>query len=289
MRKRSPGAAPSTGLGWFTYTVGAALLLLWTLGPIAWSAVISLTPQREDMTSPASFFPQNPTLDNYAALVSTGDQLGGQFLQALGNTTIVALGTIVIGLPIAAIGAYALSRLTFRGRSILNMALLATLVIPVLATVIPLFKMFADLGLVNSFPGLVLVYISAALPLVVWLMSSYFASLPREIEEAAYVDGCGQFMTFIRIVLPVSYPILLASALIIFLTTWNQFLIPLVLAPSEGTKPIAVVISEFVTKTQTNYGLMNAGGILSIVVPCVIAVVFRRFLTFGLTAGATKG
>lgn len=271
------------------YIVAAVMLVLWTLGPIAWSFLISITPQRETMASPANLLPQDPTFLNYARLLGGGDQLGSQFVTSLLNTLVAAIGTVVIGLPIYFLGAYALSRLRFRGRSVVNLALLATLVIPAMATVIPLFRIFVDLGLIDTHIGLIVVYVSACLPLVVWLLSSFFSTIPKEIEEAAAIDGCGAFGTLLRIVLPLSYPTLLASALIIFIGVWNQFLIPLILAPSYSTKPVAVVISEFVTKTKTDYGLMNAGGLLAIVIPCLIAVIFRKFLAYGLTEGATKG
>ena len=103
------------------------------------------------------------------------------------------------------------------------------------------------------------------------------------------MDGCGRFGVLLKIIIPVSYPVIFAATLIVFLTTWNHYLIPLILAPSYATKPIAVVVSEFVTKTSINYGLMNAGGILAVIPPAILAVVFRKFLVKGMVSGATKG
>ena len=134
-----------------------------------------------------------------------------------------------------------------------------------------------------------LVYISAFMPLTVWLLCSHFESLPIDLEEAAKLDGCRPMQILLHILLPISYPVLFAGALIMFISTWNQFLIPLILSPTNSTKPIAVIISEFVTKNPVNYGLMNAGGLLAVIPPVIIAIIFRRFLISGLTAGAIKG
>ena len=182
-----------------------------------------------------------------------------------------------------------MARLRFKGKTPIRNLLLFTIAIPVFATIIPLYKLFITLKLLDQLLGLVLVYITSFLPLTVWLLIGYFETLPRELEEAAYVDGCSQFQTMIRIILPVSYPIIFAASLIVFLTTWNQFQIPLILAPSHATKPIAVVASEFVTKVTVDYGLMNAGGILALIPPAIIAIIFRKFLITGIVGGATKG
>ena len=167
--------------------------------------------------------------------------------------------------------------------------LLFTMAIPVFATIIPIYRIFATTNLLDNLLALVMVYTTSFLPVTVWLLISYFDTLPKELEESAYVDGCGQIKALVRVILPVSYPVVFAAMLIVFLTTWNQFQIPLILASSNHTKPIAVVISEFVTKTSVEYGLMNAGGMLAIIPPVVVAVVFQKFLVNGMVGGATKG
>ena len=134
-----------------------------------------------------------------------------------------------------------------------------------------------------------LVYVTAYLPVVVWLISNYFASIPKELDEAAKVDGCGKMGAFVRIILPLSYPILASAVLIIFLSTWSQFQIPLILASNINTKPIAIVTSEFITKDTVHYGLTAAAGILAIIPPAVLALVFKRFLVSGMTKGSVKG
>jgi multiple sugar transport system permease protein len=279
---------------WMTvYALGVLFLLMWCLIPVVWSFIISITPRLDSMQSPAPLFPKNPTFENYKQLIlATPDgrqNEGALFKVGLLNSVISSLASIVCGLPVCILAAYTFTRMNFWGKSVLKAMLLATLVIPVFACIVPLFQMFTVLGLTDNFIGLILVYVSSYMPLTIWILCSFFETLPHELEEAAVLDGCKPFRTIMSIILPVSYPVIFAVALIVFIATWNQFLIPLILAPSLSTKPIAVVISEFSTKTLTNYGLMNAGGIIAIIPPVVVAVLFRRFLIYGLTAGATRG
>lgn len=274
---------------WILYAFAVLLFILFTLGPILWSFNMSITPQSEILENTTRLLPKEPTFDNYTKLLTGADQQGLLFRKGMLNSLKAALLSLLLGIPMAVICAYPLARLAFRGSKTVRNVLLFTMAIPVFATIIPLYKIFVTIKLLDSFWGLVLVYITSFLPLTVWLLISYFSTLPKELEEAAYVDGCTRFRTMIHIILPVSYPIIFAASLIVFLTTWNQFQIPLVLAPSHATKPIAVVVSEFVTKSTVDYGLMNAGGIIALIPPAIIAIVFRKFLIQGIVGGATKG
>lgn len=271
------------------YCLVAFLFIAFFLGPILWSFIMSITPQIEMDAQTTRLLPENPTFKNYAKLLTGGDQQGTLFRTGMKNSLFTALLALIIGIPIAILGAYAISRVPFKGSKHVRDVLLFTMAIPVFATIIPLYKIFISLNLLDNFFGLVLVYITSFLPLTTWLLIGYFSTLPTELEEAAYVDGCSRFKTMVLIILPISYPIVFAASLIVFLTTWNQFQIPLVLAPSHATKPIAVVISEFVTKSTIDYGLMNAGGIIALFPPALIAIVFRKFLISGMVGGATKG
>lgn len=270
------------------YALLVIIVVLWSLGPIAWSVVVSITPDREMQVSPAHLWPPHPTSQNYRALLTGADE-GTLFRRGVQNAASASALSVLATVPIAVLGAYALTHLRLRGAGLVKGILLATLVVPAFATIIPLYRMLGSWGLLDTLTGLVAVYASAFLPLSVWLMVTYFETLPRELWEAALVDGCDEMRTLVCVILPSSYPVLFASALIIFLSAWNQFLIPLILAPSMSTKPVAVVVSEFVTKYSMEYGLMNAGGLLAILPPAAIALVFRRFLIQGLVAGATKG
>ena len=282
MRKRTTGFK-------IVYIATVIGFIVFSLGPVLWSFIMSITPKTEMVGNVTYFFPKKPTLDNYAQLLMDTKQQGLLFRKGLFNSLKAALISLIIGIPMAVLCAYPMSRIKFKGVDILRNILLFTMAIPVFATIIPLYKLFITLKLLDNLIGLVLVYITSFLPLTVWLLISYFDTLPRELEEAAYIDGCSKFKTMLQVILPVSYPIIFAASLIVFLQTWNQFQIPLILAPSHETKPIAVVVSEFVTKSTMDYGLMNAGGIIALIPPAIIAIIFRKFLIQGIAGGSTKG
>lgn len=166
---------------------------------------------------------------------------------------------------------------------------LITMVIPVMATIIPLFRLFVARQWLDDVFWLSTVYVSSYLPMVTWLISNYFAAIPKELEEAALIDGCGRLSSFLRIIVPTSYPIILSAALIMFLNTWSQFQIPLILASSLETKSVAIVVSEFMTKDSVQYGLTAAAGIIAVLPPAAAALIFRRFLISGMMGGSVKG
>lgn len=271
------------------YSAAVLVFIVFTLGPILWSFIMSITPQKELVEDTTRLLPVYPTLDYYKELLSFGNQQGRLIVGGIFNSLKAVFFSIVLGIPLSILCAYPMSRLKFKGSVAIRNTLLFTMAIPVFATIIPLYRMYADMGLLDNMMVLVLVYITSFPPLSVWLLMSYFDTLPRELEEAAYVDGCSRVKAMLLVILPVSWPVIFADILIICLTIWNQFQIPLILAPSRATKPIAVVVSEFVTKGGVEYGLMSAGGILAIIPPAVIAVIFRRFLINGMMGGATKG
>lgn len=270
---------------------GAAVLvfLILTVGPFIWAFLISVTPEYEMFKNTRSMLPGEITWDNYRNLFNPIGQQHIRLFRGLKNSLKAVACTLLVGVPAATVGAYALSRMEFRGRKLIKNALLITMVIPVFATIIPLYQMFASLKLLNSTFWLSLVYVSSFLPMSTWLMCNYFTSIPTDLEDAARVDGCGKMGTFFRIILPVSLPIILASALIMFLSAWSQFQIPLILASNIDTKPVAIVTSEFMTKDTVLYGITAAAGMLVILPPALAALVFRRFLIRGMMGGSVKG
>jgi multiple sugar transport system permease protein len=242
------------------------------------------------MQNSTALLPSHPTLSNYRTLFfdSTSD-FGVLFFTGMKNSFVASILTIVVVIPISSLSAYAFSRFQFRMKQAIRLGLLLTLVIPFFGVIITLYKFFATLHLLNTLVGVIAVYVSAFLPMTIWLLNSYFEALPAQIEEAAALDGCSVLQTMLYVVLPLSLPAILSAALIVFLMTWNQFLIPLVLAPTPEIKPVAVTITQFTTKQEQLQGLIAAAGILALFPPTVIALVFRRLLVRGLTAGATKG
>ena len=271
------------------YVLALAIFLILTLGPFIWTFVLSVTPEYAMMEKNTKLLPDEVTYENYRELLTAGAQKGSVLITGIKNALKAVGATLVIGLPVSLMSAYALSRMEFRGRKVIRNLLLITMVIPVMATIIPLFRLFVDRKWLDDVFWLSMVYVSSYLPLVTWLMSNYFATIPKELEESAMIDGCGRMASFLRIILPASYPIILSAALIMFLNTWSQFQIPLILASSLETKPVAIVVSEFMTKDSVQYGLTAAAGMIAVVPPAVAAFVFRRFLISGMMGGAVKG
>lgn len=270
------------------YIVSLLVFLFLVLGPFIWTFVISVTPEYAMFANTTDLLPEVVTFDNYMEIFS-GGRRGGLILTGIVNSLKAVATTLIVGIPVCMLSAYALSRMEFKGRNLIRNLLLITMVIPVMATIIPLFRLFVARELLDNVFWLSLVYVSSYLPLITWLMSNYFATIPKELEEAAWIDGCGRMNTFFRIIVPASYPIILSAALIMFLNTWNQFQIPLILASSLETKPIAIVVSEFMTKDSVQYGLTAAAGIIAVIPPAVTALIFRRFLISGMMGGAVKG
>nr|WP_317283522.1 carbohydrate ABC transporter permease [uncultured Sellimonas sp.] len=271
------------------YVIGVVVFLIFTLGPFVWAFFVSITPEFEMFKNTTSMLPKQITWDNYRRILESGTRQHEVVFQGLANSLTAVGLTMVIGLPIALAAAYALSRMKFKGRRLIRDLILITMVIPVLATIIPLFRIFMEHDMLDNSFWLSMVYVSSFLPMSIWLMSNYFSTIPGELEEAAWVDGCGRIHAFFKIILPISYPILFSAALIMFLSAWNQFQIPLILASSFETKPISIVTSEFMSKDSVQYGITAAAGLIAVLPPTVAALVFRKFLVSGMTNGATKG
>lgn len=275
---------------------GLALLVIWSLGPVYWAINASFLRPDDMFREPPVFLATDPTLQHYSNLLGgTSEFLGlktqsvwPQFRAAILNSVMTSafatMGTVVI----AAMAGYAFARLNFRGRDIAFWLIILTITVPGYTVMIPLYSSFVRLGLIDTYLCITLIYISYFLPIALWLMRGTFRSVPVSIEEAAWLDGAGRTYAIVRVVLPMAAPGLIAAAILTFLNSWGQFLIPLVFAPTLDTKPITVLIPEFVTKNYVDYGLMNAAGVLAIIPPILIVTFLSRYLVAGLSAGASK-
>ncbi|TAV86733.1 carbohydrate ABC transporter permease (plasmid) [Rhizobium ruizarguesonis] len=272
---------------------GVVVLLIWSLGPIYWTIASSVTPSEDFSTRPINFFPQHFTLDHYSRLLGINiARIGGvevfkQFRAALLNSVVTSIAATLLCVAISSLGAYAFTRLQFPGRKVLFIAVVATLAIPAYAVLIPLYQIMIKLHLVDTYVGVSLIYVSAFLPLSLWLLRSVFEALPIALEEAAQLDGAGRLYIFFNIVLPLAGPGLTAAAILTFLGAWGQYLVPLIFSP-QATKPLTVLIPEFVTKNFIDYGLITASGSIAIVIPALVVIFLNRYLVSGLLAGSVK-
>lgn len=273
--------------------LGVAVLLVWSLGPVYWTLVSSITPSADFSARPIHFFPQSFTLNHFERLLGINvDRIGGvevwkQFRAALFNSVVSSLAATVFCVAIAALGGYAFTRLKFPGRRPLFIAVVATIAIPGYAVLIPLYRLMIGLHMVDTFVGITLIYISAFLPLALWLLRSVFESLPIALEEAAQLDGASRLYILFRIVLPLAAPGLTAAAILTFLGAWGQYMVPLIFSPTQ-TKPLTVLIPEFATKNFIDYGLITAAGSIAIIIPALVVVFLNRYLISGLLAGSVK-
>ncbi len=272
----------------YGYWIFMVFTLICIIGPFVWAFLISVTPEYGMFSKTAGLIPREITWENYKELLFRGSRQGKLFFTGIKNSLKAVVVTLSIGMPAAILSAYALARMEFKGRKLIKNLLLFTMVIPVMATIIPIYHIFMDYGLLDNIFWLSMVYVSSLLPSAVWLISNYFATIPKELEEAALVDGCGTMSAFFRIILPTSVPVIISTVLILFLNTWSQFQIPLILASSKLTKPIAIITSEFMTKDAVKYGITAAAGICAVVPPIILALVLRKFLVSGMTGGAVK-
>jgi multiple sugar transport system permease protein len=278
------------------FYAAVAVLLLWSVGPVYWSLMTSLTPPNALVSDDLRLFPVAVTFEHYAKLfgavsVSQGNEVQSvwpQFSRAFVNSLVTSLAATVLTVIIAAFGAWAFVRLRFPGRNVMFVAIVATLGVPAYTVMIPLYRIMIGAGLVDTYAGVTLIYVSAFLPLALWLMRSVYETMPASLEEAAWLDGASKLYTLVRIVLPLAGPGLVATAILTFLSAWGQFMVPLVFSPTLGTKPLTVLIPEFVTRNYVDYGLMNAAGIVAIVPPVLLVIFLNRFLVQGLMAGASK-
>ncbi|MFP5076185.1 carbohydrate ABC transporter permease [Rhizobium sp. YIM 134829] len=272
---------------------GVALLLLWSLGPIYWTIASSVTPTEDFSARPIHFVPQHVTFDHYARLFGINiARIGGvevwkQFRAALFNSVVTSIAATLLCVAISALGAYAFTRIRFPARNLLFGAVVATLAVPAYAVLIPLYQIMIKMQLVDTYVGVALIYVSAYLPLSLWLLRSVFDALPLALEEAAQLDGAGRLYIFFNVVLPLAGPGLTAAAILTFLGAWGQYLVPLIFSP-QATKPLTVLIPEFVTKNFIDYGLITASGSIAIVIPALVVIFLNRYLVSGLLAGSVK-
>lgn len=268
--------------------LGVAAILIWSLVPIYWAIKTSLQTEADARAKPAHYLPTNATLDNYATLLTGDSDVPGQIRQSAVNIVVECGAATILTVLLATLAGYAFARMRFRGRNVLFYAVLATMAFPAYTTLIPLYRIMSTFGLVNTYTGIVLVYVSGFLPLATWILHNYFASLPVGIEEAGLVDGARRLQVLWHLLLPLARPGIISTALITFLFAWGQFLFPLVLSSDLSTQPLTVVIASLQGRHVVPSTLLNAAGVLAIIVPALLALAFNRYIVNGLLAGSTK-
>ncbi|NLY08718.1 MAG: carbohydrate ABC transporter permease [Tissierellia bacterium] len=272
----------------FLYIAAVVFIIVFSLGPILWSFVISVTPENEMLKASTSILPQEPMLDNYKSIFDTSTKEHQVAFKGLKNSLLMSGLTLIIGVPTSLITAYALARYDFKGKKMFVNLLLLTIVIPAFATLIPVYSIFRKLGLLDNVFWTSVIYLSSFLPLNTWIIMNYIKEIPKELWQAAAIDGFNERQIFFKIAVPICCPIILTSVLIMFIMSWKQYIIPMILISSHKHKMLTMVMSEFMTRDAIKYGIIAAVGIVSIIPPAIVAMIFRKFLVSGLTAGTVK-
>ena len=287
----------------------SVVFLVYALSPIVWLVSSSLQNEREIVSKPPHWIPHELTLANFAAIFQARDKAvtyetrraadpasggfipssAGNLVPAMENSLIVAAAVVVLNLLIGVPAAYAMAKIRFRGRQASIYVILTTRVIPDIALVVPFFLFIRQLGLLDSLWSLIITYLAVTVPFSVFILVSYFKSLPDELDKAARVDGCSRWQTLTIVFLPLALPSIVAVILFAFLASWNEFLLALMFTQTPKSQTLPIIVASFTSDFTISFSFINAAGVLAIIPPVILALIFERYIISGLTAGAVKG
>ncbi len=262
---------------------GVVLLGL-LLFPVCWMAIASFMPESQLFDPASSLVPFEPSLEHYRALFGERG-----FLLPVRNSLIIAGLTTAVAMPVAALCAYALARLPMRGKGVMLALILAVSMFPQISVVAPLYLVLRELRLIDTYPGLVLPYVTFTTPLAVWLLTGFLRQLPRDLEEAAMIDGAGRLRAMRDVVLPLAAPGIASTAILTFLYCWNEFLFALSFTSGPEHQTVPVAIALFRGRYQVPWGQVLAAAVVATVPVAVVILVAQRRIVAGLTSGAVKG
>jgi len=272
--------------------VGVALVLVWCLLPVAWIISLSFKSQESVTVGNPGFFPGEGTFagwENYTTLLT--DDAYSQFRRAIFNSIGISLIATVLSVMLATVAAYAIARLEFKGKRLVLSIALAIAMFPVVSLVGPLFDMWRTFGLYDTWPGLIIPYMSFTLPLAIWTLSAFFREIPWEMEQAAQVDGATSWQAFRKVIVPLAAPGVFTAAILTFFFAWNDFVFGISLTSTEAARPIPASLAFFVGSDPFTRpaSLLSAGAVIATIPIIIIVLIFQRKIVAGLTSGAVKG
>ncbi|CAL9572097.1 MULTISPECIES: carbohydrate ABC transporter permease [Streptomyces] len=260
------------------------LLVFVTAGfPLYWMLNTAFKPAKDAIDPDPSLLPTGLTFDNFGRALDIAD-----FWGPVGRSMVVSLAVVVIGMVVGLLAALAISRFAFRGRKIVIVGILAVQMVPLVAMIIPVFLLLNDLGQYDRLTGLIITYLTFVLPFTVWTLRGFIVNIPKELEEAAMVDGCSRTSAFLRVVFPLLAPGMVATSVYAFIQAWNEYLYALMLL-SQKNQTATVWLGNFTTKHGTEYAPMMAGATMMAVPIVALFLLVQRKMAAGLTAGAVKG
>jgi multiple sugar transport system permease protein len=270
------------------WSIGMVLILLFALIPVVW--IVSLSFKTPATIADKSFFPNEWTLENYETLFEGGIE-ESPFIAPLINSILIAIIATTIAIVLAAFCAYAIARLEFPGKTLILAGALAIAMFPAISTVGPLFDMWRTLGLYDTYPGLIIPYLTFALPLAIYVLVAFFREIPWDLEQAAQVDGATPLQAFRKVIIPLAAPGVFTAAILVFIFCWNDFLFAISLTSSDASRTVPAALAFFTGDSQFTAPNGNIAAAASLVtIPIIIFVlIFQRRIVAGLTAGAVKG
>lgn len=273
----------STGVGTW---IGFAAILIWCLLPVAWIISLSFKPVSETTVGSPQFLPKTWTIQNYKDIIANPD-----FTRALLNSFGISLIATVLAVIFATFAAYAIARLDFKGKRLVLSIALAIAMFPVVALVGPLFDLWRSIGLFNTWPGLIIPYMSFTLPLAIWTLSAFFREIPWEMEQAAQVDGATSWQAFRKVIVPLAAPGVFTAAILTFFFAWNEFVLAISLTSSTASRTVPAQLSFFVGPDPFNppFSQLATASVVVTVPVIIIVLLFQRKIVAGLTSGAVKG
>ncbi|MFD2214955.1 carbohydrate ABC transporter permease [Metabacillus endolithicus] len=276
----------SKGVFIFKNTLFYALVLLFLVAllmPFVWQFLTSIKPLTEIAAIPAKWFPSEINVDFYKNVFTKHP-----FARYLLNSFIVSLATTILSILVGASAAYALARLRFKGKTIMLMAILSISMFPTISTISPLYLILKNLNLLNTYAGLIIPYITFALPLSIWLLTNFFSQLPKGFEDAATIDGCSRAGIFFRIMLPLIKPATFSVALLVFINSWNEYIYALTFMTKDEMRTVPVGIALFPSNYELPWGDMAAASVVVTVPLILLVLIFQKNIISGLTSGGVK-
>ena len=265
--------------------LGSVLILSFALVPFLWMFNVSITPEQETFARDIQYIPLHPTLANYLNVLEVMP-----FTHFFKNSTIIAVVTTLLSLLLSVFASYSMARYRFRGRKPLIASLLLVYMLPGIVLLVPLMVIFQSLKLMNTYAGLILAESTHVLPFAIWLLTGYFAALPKELEEAAMVDGATPVGALFRVVLPLALPGVVAAGMFAFIASWNNFLYAFMFTSGDDTRTLPVAM-RFLVGGESDFfwGGVSAAAVMTTVPVASIFLLFQRYLIHGLTSGSVKG
>jgi multiple sugar transport system permease protein len=260
----------------------ALLIVLFAIAPYLWMLLTSIKSEADIAAFPVRYLPTAVTLDHYRLLLAR-TSFGGNLL----NSLIIAAGAMLLGLAVSVPAAYAFSRFRFRGRRLLMTQFLVINMFPVVLIIIPLFVLMRQLGLLDTFVGIILGHSTFAIPFSIWMLTSYMNAIPLDLDEAARIDGASRLQTIALVILPVVMPGIVTTGIYIFVTSWNEYLFSMMLS-GQNVRTVTVALQLFIGEFTVQWGLLTAGGTLIAIPVTILFLLVQKRLVGGLTAGAVK-